>query len=330
MDFAFKTIHEFNDYFKDERTCYEFFEQIRWGGTVVCPHCGSLKTPYKVKARGKFTDIPSYRCAERECDLPFSVRTKSIFEGSKVEFRKWLQAAYEISICKNGISSIELGKRIGVSQKTAWFINHRLRLMLTETQPELLRDVVQIDGAVMGGKERNKHADKKIPGSAGRSLKGKTAVIGARGLLGQIKAQIVRDEDGATILPLAKKWIAKGSIMVTDEWKAYNVVQEDYFHVKVNHKDGAYINGCFTTNGVENFWSLLKRGIVGTFHSVSPQHLQAYIDEFSDRYNKKQLSNIEKFGKVIERAKDGRITYKQLTARKQIIRDFLKYRRDDF
>src|ERR1700755_728209 len=144
MKFAFNTILEFNDYFKDEATCYQFFEQIRWNGKPVCPFCGSEKF-YKVKARGKFQDIPSYRCGNRECDLPFTVRTKSIFEGSKVEFRKWLQAAYEISVAKKGISSVELAARIGVSQKTAWFINHRLRAMLKETEPTLLRDIAQAD-----------------------------------------------------------------------------------------------------------------------------------------------------------------------------------------
>jgi transposase-like protein len=154
MDFAFKTIREFNDYFKDEATCYQWFEQIRWNGVPVCPHCGSLKTPYKVKACGKFQDIPSYRCAERACDLPFTVRTKSIFEGSKVELRKWFKAAFEIAICKNGISSIELGNRIGVSQKCAWHINHRLRGMLTETEPELLRDYAALDETAVG--ERTK------------------------------------------------------------------------------------------------------------------------------------------------------------------------------
>lgn len=145
MTFTFKTIAEFNDYFKDEKTCYEFYENQRWQGVPVCPHCGSIKTPYKVKARGKFQDIPSYRCSERACDLPFTVRSGTIFEGSRVELRKWFQAAYEISISKKGISSVELAVRIGVSQKTAWFINHRLRTMLTETKPELLTGIVTDD-----------------------------------------------------------------------------------------------------------------------------------------------------------------------------------------
>jgi len=237
MNFAFKTIHEFNDYFKDEATCYQAFEQIRWEGVPVCPHCGSLKTPYKVKARGKFKDIPSYRCAERQCDLPFTVRTKSIFEGSKVELRKWFLAAYELSTDKKGISSVELATRIGTSQKTAWFINHRLRAMLKETEPNLLKDVTHVDEAYVGGKNKNRHADKKYSHAQGRSNKGKTMVFGARGLTGQVKTQVVPDADRATLFPIIEKWIDKNSIMVSDEWTAYHTLHENYFHVKVNHNE---------------------------------------------------------------------------------------------
>lgn len=312
MNFAFKTIHEFNDHFRDELTCYQFFEQVRWNGVPVCPHCGNEKY-YKVKARGKFTDIPSYRCADRKCGLPFTVRTKSIFEGSKVEFRKWLQAVYEITVCKNGISSIELAARIGVSQKTGWFINHRLRVMLKETEPTLLRDFAAIDECLVGGKERFKHADKKIPHSQGRSSKGKTAVFAARGLLGQIKVQVVPNVEAQTLIPIIEKWVEPSSIMVSDTWTSYNALKKDYFHITVNHTEGQYVNGCFTTNGVENFWSLLKRGLTGTHHSVSPQHLQKYCDEFSDRYNKKDNTNIERFGKAVERCANTRLTYKELT-----------------
>ena len=312
MDFAFKTISEFNDYFRDEKTCYEFYEQIRWNGVPCCPHCGSAKY-YKVKARGKFKDIPSYRCGIRECGLPFTVSTKTIFEGSKVEFRKWLQAAYELSIGKKGISSIELGVRIGVSQKTAWFINHRLLSMLTETAPTLLRDVVQLDETFVGGKNKNKHADKKIPNSQGRSLKGKTAVFGARGLLGTVKTQVIPDTEAATIKPIVDKWVEKGSIMVTDEWRSYNSLKGDYFHVTVNHQEGVYVSGAFSSNGLENYWSILKRGIIGTFHFVSPKHLQKYCDEFTERYNKRDISNIDRFVKSIEKCEYNRLTFDNLT-----------------
>jgi transposase-like protein len=314
MKFAFKTIHEFNDYFKDEATCYEFFEQIRWDGVPVCPHCGSLKTPYKVKARGKFQDIPSYRCSERACDLPFTVRTKSIFEGSKVELRKWFQAAYEITVCKNGISSVELANRIGVSQKTGWFINHRLRDMLTETEPALLNDFAALDETLIGGKNKNKHADKKIPHSQGRSSKGKSMVFGARGLRGQIRTEVVPNAEAATLIPIVEKWVEKGSIMVTDEWTSYTNLQKEYFHVTVCHQDGQYVNGAFSTNGVENFWSLFKRGISGTHHSVSAQHLQRYCDEFSTRYNEKDRTNIERLQSALGKCSKDRITYRELTS----------------
>jgi transposase-like protein len=317
MNFVFKTIHQFNDYFKDEKTCYEFFEIQRWNGVPVCPHCGNPKF-YKVKARGKFQDIPSYRCADRSCGLPFTVRTKSIFEGSKVELRKWFQAAYEISTSKKGISSIELGTRIGVSQKTAWFINHRLRSMLKETQPELLRDVVQLDETLVGGKNKNKHAAKKIPHSQGRSSKGKTTVFGARGLLGTVRTEVIPNVEAATIVPIVEKWVEKGSIMVTDEWTSYTSLQKDYFHITVNHQEGAYTNGAFSSNGVENFWSLFKRGIIGIYHSVSPQHLHRYCDEFSDRYNKRDISNIDRFEKSIKKCGNTRLTYKELTAKQEL------------
>src|SRR5665213_2631753 len=213
MNFAFKTIHQFNDTLKDEKTCYEFFEQVRWNGVPVCPHCGSLKKPYKVKARCKFKDIPSYRCSERLCDLPFTVRTGSIFEGSKVEFRKWLQAAFELSVCKNGISSVELANRIGTSQKTAWLINHKLRGMLNDTQPELLKDVTQLDETLIGGKNRNKHIDKRIPNSQGRSAKGKTIVFGVKSLSGKVRTKVVPNVEADTLIPIIEKWIEKGSIM---------------------------------------------------------------------------------------------------------------------
>lgn len=318
MDFRFKTIHEFSDFFKDEKICYEFYEQVRWNNSPVCPHCGSNKF-YRAKPRGRFIDIPSYRCANRACDLPFTVRTKSIFEGSKIELRKWFQAIYEISISKKGISSIELASRIGVSQKTAWFINHRLRIMLKETQPKLLKDVVQLDETFVGGKNKNRHTDKKMPHSQGRSLKGKTTVFGARGLIGEVRTQVIPNAEAETIKPIVDKWVEKGSIMVTDEWRAYNALKQDYFHVMVNHNEGQYVTGAFTSNGVENFWSIFKRGVIGTFHNISPQHIQKYTDEFSFRYNNKRTNNSELFEKVIKRTTNKRLTYNTLIKEKNYL-----------
>ncbi len=320
MDFAFKTITEFNDYFKDEKTCYEFLESRLWNGTPVCPHCGSIKTPYKVKARGKFTDIPSYRCSERACDLPFTVRTGGIFEGSKVELRKWLQAAYEISISKKGISSYELATRIGVSQKTGWFINHRLRAMLTETNPELLSGTIEIDETFVGGKNKNRHVSKKVKRSKiSRTLDEKieipkTVVLGLLQRDGKVRTFVVPNTQGVTLNPIMRVNVETNSRIITDGWTAYQELKDQYSHVSVKGTVGSYITyGDQHTNNIEGYWSILKRGIVGTFHFVSPQHLQRYCDEFAHRYNTRSQTLDERFGESIKNAQNNRLTYRVLT-----------------
>lgn len=324
MDFNFKNISEFNNYFKDEKTCYEFLETQRWNGVPVCPHCATAKKPYKVKARGKFQDIPSYRCSERACDLPFTVRTGSIFEGSKVELLKWFQAAYEISISKKGISSVELATRIGVSQKTAWFINHRLRAMLTETAPELLTGMVEVDETYVGGKEKNKSKSKRAANRAANNANPnkryaqaadtKIAVLGILQRDGKVRVQPMVDATKETLLPILDKNINKDATVVTDGLKSYKKLGEIYAaHVVVNHANDEWVKGPYSTNNIEGFWSILKRGIIGTFHFVSPQHIQRYCDEFAHRYNTRNQNTAERFFAAVKSAHGKRFKYRDLT-----------------
>jgi transposase-like protein len=320
MDFNFKTISEFNDFFKDEKTCYEYLESSWWGGVAVCPHCATAKKPYTVKARGKFTDIPSYRCSERACGLPFTVRTGSIFEGSKVELRKWLQAAYELSISKKGISSLELGIRIGVTQKTAWFINHRLRAMLTETNPELLNGTIEADETFVGGKEKNKHKSKKVIRSTiSRTLDvkvqvPKTMVLGLVQREGKVRTFVVPNREAATLQNIMRANVETNSRVITDALTSYVELRDVYDHISIKHTQGDFITyGDKHTNNIEGYWSILKRGIMGTFHFVSPQHLQRYCDEFALRYNTRKQSTAERFNESLKNAQNNRLTYRELT-----------------
>jgi len=321
MDFNFKNISEFNNYFKDEKTCYEFLETQVWNGVPVCPHCATAKAPYKVKARGKFTDIPSYRCSERACGLPFTVRTGSIFEGSKVELLKWFQAAYEISISKKGISSVELATRIGVSQKTAWFINHRLRAMLTETNPELLSGIIEVDETFVGGKEMNKHYSKKNGGKgklaskvSARGTVGKTMVLGVLQREGKVRTFVVSDRKANTLQPIMRENVETNSRIISDALPSYVELRDQYQHDSCKHTYGDYRTyGDVHTNNIEGYWSILKRGIVGTFHFVSPQHLQRYCDEFAHRYNTRSATTAERFLQAVKNAPKNRLKYRELT-----------------
>lgn len=312
----FKSLIELNDYFREEKTCYEFLANQIWeGGKPICPFCNSEKV-YTTKSRSKKPEkqgIPEYRCASKECSKKFSTTTGTIFESSKVPLRTWFAAVYLITTHKKGISSLQLATDLNITQKTAWFLLHRVRAMYEQSAPEMLIDVVQLDETLVGGKNKNRHADKKVPHSQGRSGADKTIVFGAKGLNGKVKTQVIPNAEAETIGAIVEKWVPAGSLMVTDQFRSYQPLSQKYFHVVVDHSAGQYATGGFSTNGIENFWSLFKRGIIGIYHNVSPKHLQRYSTEFAYRYNTRDQKANERFNGTIKNANTARLKWKDLT-----------------
>ncbi len=259
----FKSLPQILNHFKDKETCVKFLEEQRWGGKPICPKCGCKKV-YSIEG-GK-----RYKCADKECYKKFSVTVGTVFENSKVPLNIWFAAIYLATAHKKGISSLQLHRDLGVTQKTAWFMLHRIREMLRQKAPTLLSGEVQADETFVGGKNKNRHVDKKIKESQGRSVKDKTPVFG---LLsdGKVKTTVVPDTKATTLKPIIEDMVEKGSIVVTDEWGAYNGLKKDYQHEVVKHNEKQFMTNGFHTNSMEGFWSLLKRGIFGIYHSASPK-----------------------------------------------------------
>ena len=263
----FKNLTQLFDYFKDEATCKAYLEKQRWGATPACPHCGSIRV-YRTN-RG-------FKCGEKECHKKFSVTVGTVFENSKIPLRTWFAAMYLIASHKKGISSHQLHRDLGITQKTAWFILHRIREVLREKKSPLLTDVVEVDETFVGGKNKNRHADKKVQDSQGRSVKDKIPVVGLIQRGGKIVTQVVSDTKAETLHPIIVNAVKSGSIVITDEWRAYQGM-DGFSHVAMNHSEGEYVRSAFHNNTIEGFWSLLKRGLYGIYHQVSPKHLPGIV-----------------------------------------------------
>lgn len=300
----FKTLIELLDYFKDEKTCRDYLANQRWGSNVTCPHCGHNKV--YITNRG-------YKCAAKTCYKKFSVTVGSIYENSKVPLRIWYAAMYLVTAHKKGISSLQLSRDLGLTQKTAWFVLHRVRDMVKMKAPNKLRNVVEVDETYVGGKNKNRHADKKVLASQGRSVKDKTPVLGVIERKGVVHTFVVPDTKASTIKPIISALVTTGSIMITDEWHSYNTLKSHFNHVVINHKDNEYVRGAFHTNSIEGFWSLLKRGIYGIYHQVSAKHLQRYCEEFAYRYNTRNIKDCDRLEFTIANC-EGRLKYKDLIA----------------
>lgn len=304
-----KTLQQAIIYFQDYRNCHDLMVQLRWpDGKVKCPYCQSEKVTYLAKAR-------VWKCYSKHSRPRFSLKTGTIFEDSPLGLDKWLAALWLVVNCKNGISSCEVARDLGVTQKTAWFMNHRLRAALNEGGFGQLSGEVEVDETFIGGKARNMHIAQRKRRITGTGGKDKAKVIGLLERGGKVRTTVVPDRKKQTLQAEVKKHVEVGAALYTDSLLSYEGLEGDYAHLVINHAV-KYVEGKIHTNGMENYWSLLKRGISGTYVSVEPFHLFRYLDEQSFRYNnRKEMNDAGRFLLALSGITDKRLTYKSLTGK---------------
>ena len=291
--------------FPDEQSAIDYLAKILWKDGTVCPYCkGKRVTPRKVKNY--------YRC--NDCRRDFTIRVGTIFHRSHIPLHKWLYAMYLLVTARKGISSLQLSKELDISQKAAWFLEHRIREACGNQVHKILYGIVEADVAHLGGKEKNKHFKKRL--HQGRGAVGKTHVHGMRDRKGQVVLQVVEDEDAPTLQGIIKENVLFGSTVCTDEAGAYQGLAAAHFnHQTVNHSAGQYVNGAFHTNSIESVWAVIKRGHYGVYHKMSPPHRFRYIHEFAFRLNEGncKYDTVDRLESLIRGAVGRRLTWKMLT-----------------
>ena len=265
--------YEFMEKFPNEETAIVYIENLRWQNGIVCPLCGSHEI---------IRNDTKHQHWCKKCRNHFSVRVNTIFHSSHIKLHKWLYAIYLVMTSRKGISSMQLSKEIGVTQKSAWYLQQRIREAFTEGDDSFLRGVVEIDESFFGGKNENRHAIKQLPAAVARDNKIK--VVGARERgTGRVKSAVVGNVTGATLCDFTRSTVEQDSVICTDEAAGYNGLNDDYTHKTVNHSAKEYVDGMAYTNGIESFWAVLKRGFYGIHHWFSEKHAQRYVNEFAFR-----------------------------------------------
>src|SRR6266853_2556748 len=302
-----KTLQEAIIYFSNPENCREYIVARRWPSGVTCPTCGSSEVRY-------YQSVGRWECKAKHPKRQFSVKIGTIFEDSPIGLDKWLVAMWLVVNCKNGISSYEIGRALGVTQKSAWFMDHRIRMALQAGGFEKLSGEVEVDETFISGKARNMHLSKRAQRITGTGGKDKTAVVGILQRGGKVRTSVIPNRRKNSLQAEVRKHVTVGSVLFTDSLPSYNGLEHEYAHQIIDHAV-AYVDGKVHTNGLENFWSLLKRGIKGTYVSVEPFHLYRYLDEQSFRYNNRQTNDAERFNVAVTGIVGRRVTYKNLTGK---------------
>jgi transposase-like protein len=304
-------------YFSDQDVCVDFVAALRWPDGPACPKCQG--TEYT-----KLTTRRVWKC--KTCKHQYSVKVGTIFEDSALGLDKWLPAIWLVANSKNGISSYELARSVGCTQKSAWFMLHRIRLAMQTGSFTRFDGEVEVDETFIGGLSKNMHKAKrteKIGKRRGGPAAGKTIVVGSlqRGdglqQSSTVRAEILPNSRRATLHAHVRDNVEPGSDLYTDAYHAYWGLEDDYFHGTIDHAT-AYVNGRVHTNGIENFWSLLKRGLHGTYVSVHPAHLFRYIDERVFTFNLRDLTDLGRFTMVLQQVSGRRLTYAALTGKSPV------------
>jgi transposase-like protein len=301
-------------FFSKFENCKAFMIQLRWAdGKVSCPRCGAEKVTWLDKAR-------VWKCYAKHASPTFTLKTGTIFEDSPIALEKWLPAVWLISSCKNGISSYELSRDLGVTQKSAWFMLHRIRLAMQTGTFTKLSGPVEADETFVGGKVANMHLDKKTRLRMGKKrtggFEGKIVVMGLLDRNSrEARVQVLPNTRQHHIHGNIKRNVERGATIYSDALQSYrHLPREGYVHEFIDHAE-AYVKEQVHTNGLENFWSLFKRALKGTYISVEPFHLQAYADEQVFRFNNRKMTDAERFALVMAQIVGRRLTYDELTGR---------------